>query len=216
MSAVEGLRVLGEEFPLARAVLRVLRDESTGYEEFRRFMRIAGTLLALSVSRDLSWSEAKVRTPLAAEAVELEPGRPLYLVGVLGASIPLLEGFLDVYQWARIALVAARRVEEGEGVEIKVSYLRLPKAFDGDVVVVDPMLATGKTAEAAVALAKERGAGRVVVASVISSRQGVEYLLSRHREVAIHTLALDPELDDRYFIVPGLGDAGDRALGVSP
>jgi len=201
--------------PLARHVLRVLRDRETGYEEFRRYMRIAGSILATYALREADWREVKVVTPLDAEAVELEPAAPVYVVGVLGASLPLLEGFTSVAPWARIGLVAAKRVEAGGGpVRTEVYYIRLPSRVDGPAFVVDPMLATGGTVDAAITILKERGARRVTVASVIAAKPGIERLLERHPDVRIYTLAVDPELDERFFIVPGLGDAGDRALGV--
>jgi uracil phosphoribosyltransferase len=210
------LHVIGDSTPLARAVLRVLRDESTGYSEFREYMRRAGVILAVAASRSLSWRTVKVRTPLNVEAEELEPARSLYVIGILGASLPLVEGFLEMYPWARVALLAARRIEEEGSVRVEVYYERMPRSFDGDVVIVDPMLATGLTVEGAIRAAKERGADRIVVACVIASKPGVERISRNHPDVEIYALALDPQLDHRFFIVPGLGDAGDRALGVSP
>ena len=211
----DGVYVISRETPLARFVLKVLRDRETGYEEFRRYMRIAGAILAVYALREAEWRETRVVTPLNAEAVELEPAAPLYVVGVLGASIPLVEGFLSIAPWARIGLVAAKRIEEEGGpVRTEVYYVRLPSRVDGPAFVVDPMLATGGTVEAAVRILKERGAPRVTVASVIAAVPGIERLRRSHPDVKIYTLAVDPELDSRYFIVPGLGDAGDRALGV--
>lgn len=210
----DGVYVVSRVNPLARHVLRVLRDRYTEYETFRRYMRIAGTLLAVYSLGEAEWREARIVTPLNAEAVELEPAAPVYVVGVLGASLPLLEGFTEVAPWIRIGLVAAKRVEEGGPVRTEVYYVRLPERFDGPAFVVDPMLATGGTVEAAISIVKERGAPRVVAVSVIAARPGIERLRERHPDVKIYTLAVDPELDNRFFIVPGLGDAGDRALGV--
>ncbi len=210
-----GVYVIGSDNPLARHVLRVLRDKETGFVEFRRYMRIAGSILAVYSLSDASWEEPKIISPLVAVAVELEPEAPVYVVGVLGASLPLLEGFTEVAPWARIGLVAAKRVEEKGGpVRTEVYYVRLPSRVDGPAFVVDPMLATGGTVEAAVSILKERGAQKVTVASVIAAMPGIERLRRMHPDVKIYTLAVDPELDDRFFIVPGLGDAGDRALGV--
>ncbi|MCE4615765.1 MAG: uracil phosphoribosyltransferase [Aeropyrum sp.] len=216
MTAIPGVHVVGGDTPLARYILRVLRDRKTGFEDFRRAMRIAGSILAVFASRELDWKPVEVETPLDVRAVELEPASPVYLVGVLGASIPLVEGFASAIPGSRIALVAARRLEEPGRISIEVYYSRLPKRFDGPAIIIDPMLATGKTVAEAVKLAKSRGAERVVVASVISSRPGVDSLRRLYPDVPIYTLALDPELDENYFIVPGLGDAGDRALGVEP
>ncbi|GBF09404.1 uracil phosphoribosyltransferase [Aeropyrum pernix] len=213
---VAAVRVIGGETPLARYVLRVLRDRTTGFPEFRRYVRIAGSILAVYIAGELGWVEEEVETPLGAKAKELAPAGPVYLVGILGASLPMVEGFASMMPEARIALVAARRVEEPGRLKIEVYYSRLPRRFDGPAVVLDPMLATGKTVAEAVRLARDRGASKVVIGSIIASRQGVEYISSLYGDTPIYTLALDPELDENYFIVPGLGDAGDRALGVEP
>ncbi|MCE4612319.1 MAG: uracil phosphoribosyltransferase [Desulfurococcales archaeon] len=207
---------MGERVPLARYVLYVLRNQKTGYPTFRRYMRLAGNILAIEISRDLEWVEEEVETPLAAKAREYRLAKQPLLVGILGASIPLLEGFLDIYGESPIGLFAARRRETGEGVEIDVFYTRLPRTIDQPVVLVDPMLATGLTMLKAVEEVEERGARRIIIASVIASREGVERIEKAYPRVPIYSLALDPMLDDRFFIVPGLGDAGDRSLGVAP
>ena len=127
-------------------------------------------------------------------------------------------GFREVYEGAGRGLLAARRVEEGGGVRVEVYYSRLPASIDPGttVFVVDPMLATASTMRIAVGEVKARGARRVVVASVIASREGLLRLAEAHPDVPVYTLAVDPRLDDMFFIVPGLGDAGDRSLGVEP
>ncbi len=209
------LRVLGEEVPYARHLLAGLRDESTGLREFRRLLRMAGVLLALEYSRELEWEEATVKTPLA-RARELKLARQPLILAVLGAGLELAHGMLEVYEGAPLGLLAARRVEDPGGVRVEVSYSRLPPRYEGVWVVADPMLATATTVSAAVDEAKRRGATRIVVASVIASKPGVNALASRHPDAIVYTLAVDPELDSRFFIVPGLGDAGDRSLGVTP
>ena len=210
------VHIVGERIPLARYVLYVLRNHKTSFPTFRRFMRLAGNILAVEVSRDLEWVEEEVETPLAAKAKEYRLAKHPLLVGILGASIPLLEGFLDVYSESPVGLFAARRRETREGVEIDVFYTRLPKSIDQPVVLVDPMLATGLTMLKAVEEVEKRGARRIVIASVIASREGVGRIEKSYPEIPIYSLALDPRLDDRFFIVPGLGDAGDRSLGVAP
>lgn len=206
--------VVSERLPIARWVLKVLRDKNSGIRDFRDFMRLAGIILAIETSRELEWKHTVVETPLNVRVSELDLPEPPLLVGILGASLSLLEGFQAVYREAPITLIAAKRREDVGGVSVDVFYLRAPRAWRGTAIVVDPMLATGKTVEYAVREAKARGSRKVVVASIIASKQGVEFVGSLHPDVPIYCLALDPELNDRYFIVPGLGDAGDRALGV--
>lgn len=209
------VRVIGDEVPVARMVLASLRSESTGLTEFRRNLKLAGVILAVEVSRELEWEKVKVKTPLGV-AEELRLARPPLLVAVLGAGVVMAEGFLDVYSEAPLGLVAARRVEEPGRLRVDVYYRRMPPRIEGPAVIVDPMLATGYTMDVVASDLKERGASKVIMASVIASRDGIMYLAERHPDAVVYTLAVDPKLDDRFFIVPGLGDAGDRSLGVEP
>lgn len=208
--------VLGEAAPIARWILRNLRDKGTGPDSFKRWMWRAGLLLASHVSGELAWREVKVTTPLGVEAVEYEPAAEPLLVGVLGASLPLLEGFSTLYPGAPVGLVAARRLEEDERVRVKIYYERLPATHKGPAVIVDPMLATGYTIGAVARHLLERGVEKVIAATVIASSAGISYLESSRMVDAVYTLAVDPALNERFFIVPGLGDAGDRSLGVAP
>ncbi|MGC9071438.1 MAG: uracil phosphoribosyltransferase [Acidilobus sp.] len=210
------MRVIGDEIPYARWLLARLRDRSTAPEDFRRYMREAGRLIAIYASRDLEWVKVSVTTPLGAPAEELDLASPPLVVGVLGAALPLVEGFTEVYPSSRIGLVAARRFEEKEGVRVELYYRRLPSVHTGVTVVLDPMLATGKTVGRVVEEVKKVGAGKVIVGSVIASRPGLNYLTRLHPDATIYSLAVDPDLNSSFFIVPGLGDAGDRALGVTP
>ena len=210
------IHVVGEKLPLARHVLYVLRSRETSFPLFRRYMRLAGNILAIEVSRDLEWVEEEVETPLNARIAEYRLARPPLIVGILGASIPLLEGFIDIYSDSPVGLFAARRKETEAGVEIEVFYTRLPKRIDDPVILVDPMLATGLTMVKAIEEVNRRGARKVIIASVIASKEGVERVEGFYPEASIYSLALDPMLDHRFFIVPGLGDAGDRSLGVIP
>ncbi len=210
------VEVLGDRLPAARWILRVLRDEATEPLVFREWMKRAGVLLGFEASRSLPWRSVRVRTPLGVEAEELEPEKPPLIVGVLGAALPLVEGFSMVYPGAPVGLVAARRIEEGDSVRVEVYYERLPESYEGPGVIVDPMLATGYTIARVAEGLTRIGARPIVVASVIASKPGVSYIASTGMVDAVYTLALDPLLDDRFFIVPGLGDAGDRALSVSP
>ena len=211
----ENIHVVAERLPIARWILRVLRDERTSVGEFRRAMTLAGILLAIESSRELSWKPITVRTPLGVETVELELERKPLLIGILGASLHMLEGFQQVYPDAPVALIAAKRRETGRGVEVDVYYERLPGEWSGPAIVVGPMLATGTTVGLAISKAEWMGSSKIIVASVIASTQGLRYIVENHQDVAVYTLAVDPELNNRYFIVPGLGDAGDRALGVT-
>lgn len=213
---MERVRVLGDELPYARWLLLKLRDRRTDSPTFRYYMREAGRLLAIMSSAELEWTKESVTTPLGVQTEELNLAAPPLLVGVLGAALPLLEGFSEVYPQAPVGLVAARRLEDRDGVKVELYYRRLPRVHEGVAVVLDPMLATGRTLDRVISEVKSLGSGKVIVGSVIASKQGLSFILSRHPDVSIYTLAVDPELNTSFFIVPGLGDAGDRGLGVSP
>ena len=209
------VRVLGEELPYARWLLRLLRDRGTGLAEFRRALRMAGLLLAMQASEELGWRDVEVETPLGVKARELEPEAEPLVVAVLGASLPMVEGVLVAYPSSPVALVSARRVED-DTISIEINYKRLPKRWVHDVFVVDPMLATGMTLEKVVGIVRELGARRIVILSAIAAPEGIRRLAENWRDLIVYTLAIDRGLNDRYFIVPGLGDAGDRGLGVVP
>ncbi|MCE4627631.1 MAG: uracil phosphoribosyltransferase, partial [Desulfurococcales archaeon] len=136
------------------------------------------------------------------------------VVNVLGAGEFLAQGILDAYPGAPLGIVAARRVEDG-GVSVEIYYERLPKRWEGPAIIADPMLATGTTVEAVARLLLDRGASPLVIASVIAAPEGLGRL-SRLGDITVYTLAVDKGLNSNYFIVPGLGDAGDRGLGVTP
>ncbi|MCE4625597.1 MAG: uracil phosphoribosyltransferase [Desulfurococcales archaeon] len=208
------LVVLSRSQPYARVILRYLRDRRTPYPLFRSWLRRAGWLLGLSLAADLRLVEVDVETPLGA-ARELElPKQPL-IVNILGAGEFLVQGILDVYPGAPLGFIATKRVEKGEDVSIKVLYERLPREWRDPAIIGDPMLATGGTLSYAIGRLKSAGADPIIVATVIAAPEGLERLEAEYGDSAIvYTLAVDERLNKEKFIVPGLGDAGDRSLGV--
>ena len=207
----EGVVVIDN--PLARHYLTILRDRDTPPRLFREYMRKLGFILGYEASKYMKWSSVFVETPLA-KAEGLKPGKPVLIIGILGASIPLVQGIWEAIPWAGLGLIAARRVEYEDRVDVEIYYERLPKDLSHFTVLIgDPMLATGKTLASTIDLLSKRGARDIVVLTVIASRHGIEYLRSHAKNVPIITVAIDPVLNDRFFIVPGLGDAGDRGLG---
>lgn len=201
--------------PLAKYYLSCLRDKNTRPDTFRMYMEILGIYLGFELSRYLDWEEVDVETPLA-KAKGLKPSGKLLIVAILGASIPLVTGIVKVLPWAGIGLIAARRIEKEGGVEVNVYYKRLPENLSSyTVIVVDPMLATGKTINTVLNYLEEKNVKKTIVATIIASKPGIKYITAKHENTTILTFAIDPILDTNMFIVPGLGDAGDRSLGVS-
>jgi uracil phosphoribosyltransferase len=208
-------RVTIVENPLAKYYLSLLRNKNTRPPQFRDAMEKLGEILAYEASRRLEWISRDIETPLS-KTMGLYPSGNIIVVGILGASIPMLNGITRMLPWAGIGLIAARRLETRGGVEPVVYYERLPASMEkySLTLLVDPMLATGKTIEAAVKHLRRRGAGRILILTIIASKPGLNYILENLRDVDVYTISIDPILNEDYMIVPGLGDAGDRALNV--
>jgi uracil phosphoribosyltransferase len=200
------------EHPLIRVKLTRLRDAGTGSEEFRARLNELAMLMVFEATRDLATSPLAVRTPLAMhEGAALS--RPIVIAPILRAGLGLLSGMLHMLADVSVAHIGMARNEETHRPESY--YFKAPGHLaDGDVIVVDPMLATGWSATAAVGKLKEAGATSVRFVCLVACAEGLAQLRSAHPDVPIFTAAIDPELNDRAYIVPGLGDAGDRYFGT--
>jgi uracil phosphoribosyltransferase len=203
------------DHPLVAHRITVLRDENTPSPVFRRAVAEIAALLAYEATRELFVERITVRTPTGLEApgVKLQAPGPL-LVPILRAGLGLLDGFLSVLPEAEVGIVGLRRNEET--FEPEQYAQKLPADLAGrDVFVLDPMLATGGSLAFACQLLLDKGAQRITAVSVISAPEGVNRVREACPTVRIVTAALDPGLNERAFIVPGLGDAGDRLFGQS-
>jgi uracil phosphoribosyltransferase len=201
------------DHPLVQHKLTLLRDKNLSTRGFRGLTREIGAMLAYEIMRDAPTKEVEVETPVGrAQGIELD-GKKQVLVAILRAGLGLLDGMLDVLPSARVGHVGLYRDPKlRTAVEY---YLKLPHSMnDRDAVVVSSVLATGGAAAAAVRRVQESGARSVRFACLIASRVGVESFHEEHPDVSIFTCAVDPELDARGFIVPGLGDVGDRLYGT--
>ncbi len=221
MEEYEG-RVKIVTHPLAQAVLTELRDKRTGQVEFRKGLVRIGRLVAYRITEDLDTEEVWVETPLGVKAkgIRIPDIDRIVIVQILRASMPFVEGMLKVFPAARMGVISARRVEEkgmsdDKKFEIEVRYIKLPKITSNDIVVIaDPMFATGSTALRAIDIVKKHGnPKRIILATIISTRIAIERALQADPRVVIYTVAIDPKLNEKGYIVPGLGDAGDRAFG---
>jgi uracil phosphoribosyltransferase len=200
------------DHPLIRVKLTILRDETTGSSRFRQVLRELGALMVFEVTRELGTTNLPIRTPLApftGSALE----RPIILVPILRAGIGMTDGMADMLSDASIGHIGMYRNEET--LRPESYYFKLPAHLaQAEVIVVDPMLATGWSASAALDQLKRHGATRLRYVSLVSSPQGVEQLRTAHPDVPLFTAALDDGLTDLGYIVPGLGDAGDRYFGT--
>lgn len=199
--------------PLVKRDLSILRDKKTRGNIFRAVLRRTSSLMAYEVTRDLLLRRTKIRTPLEA-TTGYALASPIVLVPILRAGLGMVGGFVEVIPDARVGHIGLYRNEET--LQPVDYYFKVPKHLDRSIVfVLDPMLATGGSGSAAVQYLKERGARVIRFVSVVAAPQGVRFLHRNHPEIQIYTCALDRTLNRNGYILPGLGDAGDRMFGTT-
>lgn len=198
--------------PLAQCHLTEMRDASTPPHRFRRHLNLLGRMLFLEATRDLPVAAIRVQTPLQ-ETDGVKFARPMVFVPILRAGLGLLDGILSLVPDACVAHVGIKRNEETA--QPQPYYANLPPVIaEADVFLLDPMLATGGSAVEAVRQVKAAGASRITMLCVVSCPEGIAALSKAHPDVRIVTAAIDDGLNERSYIVPGLGDAGDRYFGT--
>jgi uracil phosphoribosyltransferase len=210
MSEAKNLHIV--DGPLSRHKLAVLRDERTPTPEFRQAMKELALIMVAEATRDMPTRPVQIRTPLAETAVE-EISGPVCLVPVLRAGLGMLDGALALLPEATVGFMGLFRDEEtAQPIEY---YVNLPRNVeDYLVLVLDPMLATGGSLSATLTKLKDEGATWISCLHAVAAVPGLERLTREHPDVNFYAAAVDPELDERSFIVPGLGDAGDRLYGT--
>lgn len=211
--AIMPAEVIEVAHPLIKHKLSMMRDKNTGTLEFRRLMREIGMLLAYEVTRDLELTTQPIETPMQGMDAPFLDGKKLCLAPILRAGLGLLEGMLDLMPAARVAHIGLYR--DPKTLEAVEYYMKAPELIDERlVIVVDPMLATGASAIAAVNRIKENGAVRIRFVALLAAPEGIARFHAAHPDVAIHAAAIDERLNDKGYILPGLGDAGDRMFGT--
>jgi uracil phosphoribosyltransferase len=199
--------------PLVQHKLTKMRDRETSSANFRRLLREIGLLLGYDATRDLPLVNTHIETPIESMDAPLLDGKKLVIVPILRAGLGLAEGLMDLMPLARMGHVGLYR--DPRTLQAVEYYFRTPGDIsDRDVIVCDPMLATAHSAIAAVDRLKETGAKRLKFICVLASEQGVRAFAEVHPDVPVFTAAVDAKLNDHGYIVPGLGDAGDRLFGT--
>lgn len=207
----ENLELL--EHPLLRHKVSVLRERSTGTKLFRELVDEISTLMAYEVLRDLETEEYALETPLEAAAGHRVRADRVTLVPILRAGLGMVEGVRDLVPRARVGHVGLRR--DHDTLEPVEYYFSIPpEPGEQEFVVLDPMLATGGSASAAVGSLREQGAGALRMVCIVAAPEGVDRMRHDHPGVPVYAAALDRELTDEGYILPGLGDAGDRLYGT--
>jgi uracil phosphoribosyltransferase len=206
-------RVIEVTHPLVQHKLGLLRDASTPTQMFRQLVNEVTLLLTYEATKDLATEEVEISTPLEQTAVQRISGKKVAVCPILRAGVGMLDGVLSLIPGARVGFIGLYRNEETlEPVEY---YVKLPADIaDRDVIILDPMLATGNSTGAAVATVKAAGAQSVRLIAIIAAPEGIDRLHGEHPDVAIVVAGIDRGLNDKGYILPGLGDAGDRLYGT--
>lgn len=201
------------DHPLVQHKLTLMRDKSTSTAGFRRLLREISLLLCYEVTRDLTLTTQHIETPLAEIEAPALAGKKLVFASILRAGNGLLEGMLDLVPSARVAHIGLYR--DHETLQPVEYYFKAPDDIaDRLIIVVDPMLATANSAIAATQRLKDRGADNLRFLCLLAAPEGVERFTEAHPDVPVFTAAVDSHLNEKGYIVPGLGDAGDRMYGT--
>ena len=201
------------DHPLIQHKLTYIRDKSTGTKEFRELVDEVASLMAFEITRDLPLEEVEIETPVSVSKSNVLAGKKLGIIPILRAGLGMVEGMLKLIPAAKVGHVGLYR--DPETLQPVEYYVKLPSDVEErDFIVVDPMLATGGSAVEAINSLKKRGAKNIKFMCLIASPEGVEVVKEAHPDVDIYIAALDEKLNEKGYIVPGLGDAGDRLYGT--
>lgn len=206
-------KVIQVEHPLILHKLAFIRSKDTGAKDFRELVEEVSMLMAYEVTRDLGTEEVEIETPICKTKCKMLSGKKIAIVPILRAGLGMVDGMLKLIPAAKIGHIGLYRDEETlQPVEY---FCKLPQDIaERDVMVVDPMLATGGSAADAITLLKKKGAKNLRLVCLISSPEGIKLVQEAHPDVDIYVAGIDEKLNEKGYIVPGLGDAGDRLFGT--
>lgn len=201
------------DHPLIQHKVSMIRDKNTGPKEFRELVDEIATLMAYEVTRDLPLEDVEIETPIKKDKFKMLSGKKMGIVPILRAGLGMLDGVLKLIPAARVGHIGLYR--DPDTLEAVEYYCKLPTDVEErDLIVVDPMLATGNTAIEAIKFIKERNPRSIKLMVLIAAPEGVKQIQEAHPDIDIWTAALDEKLNEHAYIVPGLGDAGDRLYGT--
>lgn len=201
------------DHPLIQHKLSLMRDKTTGVKEFREATAEIAMLMCYEATRDLPLKEIGIETPVAPAKVKVISGKKIALVPILRAGLGMVEGMLELIPAAKVGHIGLYR--DPETLQPIEYYCKLPGDIDErDVLLLDPMLATGGSAVAAINGLKRRGVKHIKLMNLIAAPEGIETVQKAHPDVDIFVAAIDEKLNDHGYIIPGLGDAGDRIFGT--
>lgn len=200
------------DHPLIQHKVTLMRKKETGSKDFRNLLEEIIMLMGYEITRDLPLEDVEIETPVAKMIGKQISGKKLGIVPVLRAGLGMVQGMLNLIPTAKVGHIGLYR--DPQTLEPVEYYCKLPDVEDRDFIIVDPMLATGGSASAAITLLKEKGIKNIKLMCLVAAPQGVQKVNADHPDVRIYVAALDDKLNDKGYIVPGLGDAGDRIFGT--
>ena len=201
------------DHPLLQHKLSILRDENTGVKDFREIVSEVATLMCYEATRDLPLEEVEIQTPVAKAVTKQIAGKKLAIVPILRAGLGMVEGILTLIPSAKVGHIGLFR--DPETLKPVKYYCKMPTDIaERDVIILDPMLATGGSASAAIDFVMEYGVMHIKLLNIIAAPEGIRRVREDHPDVEIYVAAVDEKLNDHCYIVPGLGDAGDRIFGT--
>ena len=201
------------DHPLIQHKVSLMRDKETGAKEFRELLNEISMLMAYEVTRDLPLKSVQIETPICTAQTKVIAGKKLAIVPILRAGLGMVDGIMSLVPAAKVGHIGLYR--DPNTLEPVEYYCKLPAdAEEREILLVDPMLATGGSASAAISFMKRRGCKHIKLVNLIASPEGINRVQADHPDVNIYVAALDEKLNDHGYIIPGLGDAGDRLFGT--
>lgn len=199
--------------PLIQHKLSIIRDQNTGSKEFRELVEEVAMLMAYEVTRDFPLEEVEVETPVSVARCKVIAGKKIALIPILRAGLGMTGGILKLIPTAKVGHIGVYR--DPETLQPIEYYCKLPSDIsDRELILIDPMLATGGSAVAGIQFLKQRGANQIRLMNLIAAPEGIQNVQAKHPDVDIYVAAVDDRLNSHGYIVPGLGDAGDRLFGT--
>ena len=209
----EELKVNVIDHPLIQHKLTLMRQKDTGTKDFRELLEEIAMLMAYEIARDFPLKEIEIETPVAKCKAKVLAGKKVGVVPILRAGLGMLNGVVNMIPAARVGHVGMYR--DPKTLKPVEYYCKLPSdVAERTLIVVDPMLATGGSASAALTLLKEKGAKSMILMCLVAAPEGIKVINKEHPEVPLYVAAIDEKLNDKGYIIPGLGDAGDRIFGT--
>ena len=199
--------------PLLQHKLAILRDENTGVKDFREIVSEIATLMCYEATRDLPLEEIEIQTPVAKAKVNVIAGKKLAIIPILRAGLGMVDGILTLIPSAKVGHIGLYR--DPVTLDPVEYYCKMPTDIsERDIIILDPMLATGGSASAAIQFMKNYGCKNIKLMNILAAPEGIDRIQKDHPDVEIYIAAVDEKLNDHGYIVPGLGDAGDRIFGT--